>query len=201
MMDAQEWLLDFVRFYRELGFFEEDSHLSDRSIADWIGKRKGLDLSQESCRKDYIILGYLTRVWGVALDAFDSFDFSHAQEVGYGWKLHEDILNGWAGISRGSFRPEGVKSTWQSAEEPIRVEFTLADVPHVLQLEPDLLDGDSFYYYCDLTLMKLAEALNPCIRETGYHFVVWDLGCAALVMCVTPNEKSLIAEGRDANFL
>lgn len=72
---------------------------------------------------------------------------------------------------------------------------------HILQVEPDLLDGESFYYYCNLTLIKLAEALEPYIKETGYHFVVWNLGCAAIVICVTPREKSIISESRGINFL
>jgi hypothetical protein len=200
-MDTQEWLLDFIRFYRNLGFFEDFSHLSDLEIADWIGKRNGLDLSQESCRKDYIVLGYdFPRVWGVSFDIFDSFDFAHAREVGYGWQLHEDILNGWARISRGSFCPECVTATWDSAEEPIMIEFTLGNMRHILQLEPDLLDGN-FFYYCNLTLIKLAEALEPYMKETGDRFVVWDLGCAAIVICVTLREKSMISESRGVNFL
>ena len=204
MKNAQEWLLDFVRFYRDLEFFAEHSNLSDEHLAVWIRQRmlsQGLDLEQEGCREDYLVLGCdRNRVWGVAFDIFDSFDFSHAQEIGYGWQLHEEIVNGWCGISRCSFCPENVRATWLSAEESVRLEFVLADVQHTLCLEPDLLYGDTHYEYCNLTLVKLSVVLEPLMSETDYHFEIWDLGCAAIVMCITAIEKNMIVSNRGAYF-
>jgi hypothetical protein len=204
VVNSQEWLLDFVRFYRDLGFFAEHSDLSDEYLADWIRQRtlsQGLDLEKESCREDYLVLSCdRNRVWGVAFDVFDSFDFSRAQKFGYGWQLHEEIVNGWSGISRGSFCPEDVRATWASAEESIRLEFVLANVPHTLCLEPDLLYGDTHYEYCNSTLLKLSAALESLMSETDYRFEIWDLGCAAIVMCITAIEKNMMVSRRGAYF-
>jgi hypothetical protein len=207
MVDAQEWLLDFLRFYRGLGFFEEYLQLSDEDLADEITRTKalqGLDLNQEISREDYLILNYdQKRVWEVAFDSFDSFNFHRAKDIGYGGQLHEEIVNSWANISRGLFSPTGVKATWQSAEEPIKVEFILADRPHLLSLDPDLImPGDETYYaYIISTLAKLAKSLEPYIKETDHYFTIWDLGCVAMVMLLTPQEKNTIRDIRSATFL
>lgn len=143
-INTEKWLLDFVGFYRKLSFFEEHSQLSDEDLAYWIRQimaQQGMDLNQESCRQDYLVLGCdRKRVWGTA---FDAYDFSKAVGIEYGWKLHEDIVNGWASISRGLFRPKDVKATWTSIEKPIQIEFTLASRSYSLEIEPDLISGAS----------------------------------------------------------
>jgi hypothetical protein len=208
MLDAQEWLLDFLQFYRGLGFFEEHLHLSDEDLADEIIRTKamqGLDLDKEGCREDYLILDDRKRVWGVAFDSFDSFSFQRANDIGYGGQLHEEIVNSWANISKGLFSPEGVTATWRSAEEPINIEFMLANTSYCLELEPDLImpmPGDEAYYFYEiLTLAKLVKSLEPCMKETNHYFTIWDLGCAAMVMLLTPQEKNMIRDIRGANFL
>jgi len=209
MVDAQEWLLDFLRFYRGLGFFEEYLQLSDEDLADEIMRTnalQGLDLNQEISREDYLILNYdRKRVWGVAFDSFDSFNFHRAKDIGYGGQLHEEIVNSWAKISRGLFSPEGVKATWQSAEEHINIEFMLANTSYYLELEPDLImpmPGDEAYYFYEIsTLAKLVKSLEPCMKESDRYFTIWDLGCVAMVMLLTPQEKNMIRDIRSANFL
>lgn len=208
MVNAQEWLLDFLRFYTELGFFEEHLHLSNEELADLLMQimaPQGLDLNQECHREDYLILGYdRKRVWVVAFDSFDSFNFHHAKDIGYGGQLHEEIVNSWANISRGLFSPEGVKATWQSAEEPIKIEFVLlANTSYYLHLEPDLImpGEENYYAYIVSTLTKLAESIKPFMKDIDHYFTIWDLGCVAMVMLLTPHEKSLIRQSRGANFL
>ena len=207
MVDAQEWLLNFLRFYRGLGFFEEHLQLSDEDLADEIMQIKnlqGLDLNKEDCQEDYLILDYDgKRVWVVAFDSFDSFNFHRAKDIGYGGQLHEEIVNSWANISRGLFSPEGVKATWQSAEEPINIEFVLANTSYCLKIEADMImpGEDKYYAYMISTLTKLTESLEPFMKDIDRYFTIWDLGCVAMVMLLTPNEKSLIKESRGANLL
>jgi hypothetical protein len=203
-MNAQEWLLNFVQCYRELGFFEEHSQATDEEVAGWIKQKRlsqGLDLEQESCREDYLVIDCDSkRVWGVSFDLFESFDFSGAQDLGYGGRLHEDILNAWARISRSLFVPESVKAVWPVAEEAIRVEFVVDGQVFNIELESDAID-EMHYGYELSTLTKLATALTPFMERTGSEFKIWDLGCAALVLCVTPEEAKKLVELRGVHLL
>jgi hypothetical protein len=228
MVNAQEWLLDFLRFYRKLGFFEEYLHLSNAELADLLMKIIApQDLEQECHREDFMVLTYdKKRVHYALFDLFNASSFSQIKNIGYGGRLHEEILIGWANISRGLFSPKDIEVTWQSAEEPIKVEFILANKSHNLRIEPDfIMVGDEAYYPYDIsTLAKLAESLEPCMKEVDHYFTIWDLkypatirelecpatigdftirdlGNPALVIILTPHEKGIIKENRGANFL
>ena len=207
LVNTQEWLIDFLRFYRELGFFEEYLHLSNKDLSDLLVQimaQHGLDLNKECHREDYVVLGYdQKRVWAVAFDSFDSFNFHHAKDIGYGGQLHEEIVNSWANISRGLFSPKDIRSTWQSDQEQINIKFVLTNTSYCLKLEPNLImpGEDKHYAYTISTLTKLAEYLEPCLKDIEHSFTIWDLGCVAMVIFLTPHEKSIIKEIRDVNFL
>ena len=188
-MKAQEWLLDFVTFYRKLHFFEQHANLSDDELLNWLkiqlfpyDTRGDFDASN-SWKEDYLFIGFdFSRVWTTSFDAYEGYLYEFQC-------LHEYILHGWAKISRGAFLLQDITVTWESEITPILINFSLDGIPQYIQLQPD-------DFYETSTLLKLAQAINPLISTSRYQYVIWDYFPAASVLVLTLEEKRIIEAER-----
>lgn len=109
MMDDSvlQWLVDAVRFYRSLEFFRDYEGRADRDVAIALA-----DLYQRAWDAPVDPASELAELELLALD--DSRVWWEDTEAGWthGDGVWEWVLEGWARISRGAFRPQQIEERW-----------------------------------------------------------------------------------------
>ena len=116
---AGDWFRETVRFYRQIGFFEEHKALSENDLVETLRRfmREAYyeppDPSSRFADPEVMRLDD-DRVWWEDLEA----DVCAENEV------YSEVLTRLAGISRGALTVVDVGERWESDEGPITVEFT-----------------------------------------------------------------------------
>lgn len=174
--------MEAVHYYRQMGFFEKFSNLSDEELVnklrevDEFSMKSGEDLDLLSIDKD--------RVWWEDMEA-DVFAEN---------KVYVDTLKGWSRIARGAFKPTKITETWRGEEGPVKVEFTLDGIRHCIN--PEFLEDW-------LDLEPVLKKVNELILGSGYQFMVSnDIGDqTAYIVVLTEEEKEKLKHERELEFV
>jgi hypothetical protein len=189
--NLQDWLLEAVRYYRNLDFFQKYKRLSDADIV-----HKFYD-------------EFYSMNTGLRLDNFEDLSLYEADLCLLSWDMkrvfwgdmecdiHPDnrvypiVLSAWKAISRKKFLPKNIRETWDSRSGPIRVEFTYENQP----CEIILTYNDD---WIDLTVI---EHINSFIHETGFQFESCLTDSQDLVLIVLhAEEKRKLKQERGFRF-
>ncbi len=181
-----EWLLQFVTFFRKLGFFPEYAALSDDELArkleslhenEW-GER----IDPQNPFIDLLLLRWdKTRVWWEDTEA----------DVCRENKVYTQTLQEWASISNGTFIPEHIQEKWEDEHGPITVTFTYHQ--QEIQLSPHYLDD-----YIDIDILL---PINHCFRHSGKEFALYEaFDQTAFIVMLTSEEKQKLHNERKWRF-
>jgi hypothetical protein len=184
-------LIPVIRFYRELGFFQQHHTLSDAELADRIEiyQRKAFHSSYNPTNDipDLLLLSYdMERVLWEPLH----------KSTNWSRKAYITTLQELAKISRGAFLPQAIKEIWGGRRGPIWVDFLLAGESH--RLQP--LYNES---WIDLDILR---EINRLIGETDYRFEVCDgatlrVDHEGYILALTANEKQRLEQERGWRFM
>lgn len=180
-------LLRAVQLYRSLGFFDSFRELTNEDLAERLvdayrAKTRGRgDLRRPSELRDLSLLALDTsRTWWEDMES----------DVFRGNEAYVRILNQWAAISRGNFRPERIAEQWHSDQGPIDVSFAVA--------------GREITWSTDVVEWideRLLDTINTLILPTGVQFQHFFTGDqSAFVVALTREERDAIARERPWNL-
>lgn len=180
-------VLAALRYYRSLGFFSDPAAGDDETLLDQLaatGDVAELEMLylQADPLADLVLLSRdEARVWWEDLEA----------DVGDENGVYEATLARWAQISRGAFRPVGIREHWATATGPITVTFAVASAPQ--RLVPEYRD--------DWLDQSLLNPINALIAATGYRFEVFEpFDQTAFVVVLTADEKARLRHERGWRF-
>lgn len=191
MMDESSlrWLLAVVGYYRPLEFFRDYDGRSDRdtalALADLYQRAwdAPVDPASELAELELLALDD-SRVWWEDTDA----GWTHGDGT---W---EWVLEGWARISRGAFRPQRIEERWitgGAGQERTVVRFQLAG--QWIDLHPQTEAG-----FLDLNILY---HLNVHLKESGLRFeMVEPFDETAYLLALRRDEKQRM-EVRGWRFL
>ena len=169
----RRWLLDALAFYRALGFFAVDRALSNEALAEKI---------EQLHREEWGDFDPTDRVADLDLLRLDP-DRVWCDDIGdlalKGNDTYVEILKGWARISRGAFRPEGVREVWTGEGGQVEVRFSLGGQKRMLR--PVVYEDGAVDY-------EILDAVNRWIRGSGLQFEVLETP-PFMIVAVTEGEK------------
>lgn len=179
-MNARNWLVQVVQYYRRNDFFEQYNHLSDEQLADEL---------ESLCREDECTSGrfFWMKDWEVIRydnkrTLTESLDLLYGDDPGsYSFHHAVAIIQKWASISRDVFQPTAIRDTGTSL-----IEFTLNGKRCTVNPWEDP--------------RKLAPQLNSLIAHTNYQFEIWKLDPTCLVTVLTIDEKAKFQAEREWLF-
>lgn len=183
---ARDWLLELVRYYRPLGFFQSHTNSSDDALAQALANLWAEDMSTPLDPSDpYIDLHFLKwdeeRVWWHDTEA----------DVCVGNEVYAAALEEWSDISQGVFIPEAITETWETETGPIWIDFTLKEIQH--RIQPQYLDD-----WIDLSVLN---QINHLIEGTGYRFEAPQTGeQMAFVTVLSTEDKIKLQRERGWQF-
>jgi hypothetical protein len=184
--ESRNWLLEFVRYYRNLQFFYEYKDLPDHDLARQLEsfweEEMGVTFDPSDPKIDLYLLRWdNNRVWWHDTEA----------DVCIGNEVYASTLEDWADISRGVFIPEDVTETWKTSTGPIELDFTYRDKRY--RIDATYLDD-----WLDLNILS---EINQLIREKNYQFEVCNTGeQTGFVTVLTPAEKLQLEAERGWKF-
>lgn len=209
------WLLDAVRFFRNMGFFGEHQHLSDEELANHLDA-----ICQENA--EHSLNEYAAKI-AVQVEAdakraaagekedwdFDMppamadvvlafFDKSRIwwddgeTDIWPEGKIYIKAIHEWSHISRGAFLPQDVKEVWESKDGPTWIELMLNGGRH--RLTPQQHFG-----WLDFGVLG---QVNELIRESGFQFYVVDkeFDQKTCLIVLTEDEKVKLEQERKWGF-
>src|SRR5437868_2921829 len=105
----ERWLLESVRFFRQLGFFARHSALPDEALARMLDashrEEWGVPLDGAGDLADLQLLKWdEDRVWWEDIEA----------DICDGNQVYIEVLQAWSRISRGAFLPARIQERWES---------------------------------------------------------------------------------------
>lgn len=182
---SDKWLLQSVQYFRSLGFFAEYAALSDEQLATHLTQaameRHGV-IDPADQLADLMLLSLdEQRVW------WDDTEADVCAEN----KVYVDTLAGWSKISRGAFKPENIRETWDHESGPIHVEFEHQGKK--ITLHPSFQDD-----YIDLNIL---QSINKIVADTGIQFRVHAIfDQTAFIVALTQDEKRKLEKDRGWKF-
>jgi len=185
-LNDTEWGLEFVDFFRSLGFFKEYEQLSNSHLAavlvDMLRLEMKENLDPSDPLADLLLLKYDDgRVW------WDDTEADVCAEN----QVYRETLEEWGRISLGAFLPTEIQENWQGAEGPIEISFKLNGSP--LTLHPRYMDD-----YLDLAILS---GINTAILGTGIQFAVHEIfDQTAFILALTMDQKRRLQEQRRWRF-
>lgn len=209
--DARAWLVAKVRAYRAFGFFQSKEDRG-RVTGDEPGFRHvpiGLPLAAYGRMDDAQVADVILRrheaEWGQPFDPeeddaavrvaeHDAWRMARidAECVAHGEDAYVDVLLALARISRGGFRPEDVRESWDAPEDgPVRVSFTLEGEPREIALD---VSGD---YLDD----RVVDDVNMMLVGQGWRFERVETGDQSmLLVALSPRERRALEEEHGWRF-
>jgi hypothetical protein len=169
---------DVIRFYQQFGFFAgAEAAIVVQEYRAGHGKSPNASKPWD----DVFLLAYSeSDVWSDDPEA----------DVCAENKVYSEVLPQWAQISHGSFAPSGVTEHWESDSGPISVNFQLAG--RKVSVVPKYLDD-----WIDLEVLR---QINVLIAPSGRQFECAVDGNFALVLCLTPEQKTTMQNQRQFPF-
>lgn len=204
-MTEQEWVLETIKFYRPMDFFNEYSGLTDEQLADSLiahnAQSDGQDYLQmyfeakdeaaqeheeweivgpEAIADMVLVSGDNNRVWwnDGETDIFPE------------GKIYITFLQECSRISRGSFLIENIEEQWQQGKLE-SVDFDWKD--ERWQIFPS-----DMYGWIDFEIL---QQINALIRESGYQiFTHWVGDQTTFIVVLTAEEKQKFESERNWSF-
>jgi len=182
----QEWLLQTIKYFRSVGFFEKHSRLSDHELAtmltQWREEQWSEGYDPSSKLSELSLLSWdEDRVWWKDTEA----------DVCSGRTVYKKTIKEWGNISRGAFLPESIQETWKSEEGPVEISFTHDG--RLIILHPEYLED-----YIDLGLLV---QINALISDTGLQFELYKpFDQTGFVLVLTADEKGRLQTERGWRF-
>lgn len=193
-VDPEAWLLEAVRFFRELGFYAARAGRSDRQVASALRSRERARLRRQDApasgapfdpagpHPDLDLLRWdEERVWWEDTES----------DVAPGNGVYVATFRRWAAISRGAFRPRRLREEWTADGLQVDVRFELDGAAQRLTSR-DRSD------YLDLGFLR---KINRLVQGSGYRF---ELHAAfdqtAFVTVLTAAEKRRLTRERGWRF-
>jgi hypothetical protein len=179
-------LVESVGYFRSLGFFKSQSDLSDSELLDRIQRtheaKWGEPIEGGEPHADLALLrADRERVWWNDLEA-DALE---------GNRVYIDTLSAWGRISRGWFRPRGIREKWGGTEGPVEIAFQQDGKP--LTLRPAWIDA-----WIDLQLV--CEINRTLTGRPGLLSVYSTFDQTAFVVALTPQERAQLERERGWQF-
>jgi len=153
-MEPRKWLVEALRFFKELGFFREYSEFSLDELADKLEQKQeeewGETFDPADRLSDLDLLRWDSeRVWWRDTEA----------DVCEENKVYENTLREWSAISRGSFLPTCVGESWQSENGPVCISFRMHGCVRAIVAK----------YIEDYIDMSILRSINEVMRS-DYRF-------------------------------
>jgi len=169
---------DVVRFYQQLGFFAG----SDPAyVVQRYAEEHGAPPDPGKLWDDVFLLGCAEgEVWADDPEA----DVCADNEV------YSRVLPQWARISHGAFAPAGITEDWEGESGPITLSFRLGGQP--ASVSPNYQD--------DWIDLEVLGQINALIASSGRQFECAVDGNFALVLCLTPEQKTTMQTQRQFPF-
>jgi hypothetical protein len=178
-----DWTVNSVRYFRDLGFFEEHGELSEDALAARIEVRHlaqwGTLFDPADPLADLQLLQYdPERIWWKDTEA----------DVCPGNNVYVRVLEEWARISRGYFLPQKVSEKWLS-KRSVTVEFVFEGIPR--RVIPKYRDD-----YLDVSILGEINKLLAVGRFELYE----PFDQTAYVVFLTNEEKRRLERERQWRF-
>lgn len=203
----EEWLLETLRYYRQLHFFEQYQQLSDNELIVEIldkTRKTGNWYDLQMRRDEAVLLLDTQRVITIAFDS--SYDNIYLVNLNTALREFQHL----AQISRGVFSPQNITAyyinyenekistwselnkyltglTWMEQLNPFHkhkaiLEFELDRAKHsvVVGVEPSIVAGQ----------------INHLLKDTGHEFVLCRISPEGLLMFLSQEEKQKIQSER-----
>jgi hypothetical protein len=166
---------------RDIGLFRGQAALTDADLGAYV--QEELDAEWGEIPEDDPYIEVLVaaldrdRVWWRDLEA-DAFE---------GNDVYVEVLQEWAQISGGSFKPESIEETWESEDGPVTVRFLDGGKP--VELHPSYDDG-----WID---PGIVIPINELLADSGLRFeFLQAFDQTAFVMALEDREReALLARG------
>lgn len=177
--DFRAWLLEQLRALRSLDFFKADRELSDEELRDKIladMEEWGEDLTQFRVTPCYVAQYDPERVFYQDMEEDLCLEES-------GWI---EIIQNWASISRGVFKPENITAKMNEYEKSVDIEFDHGTKHHTTKFK---LDGD----WLDPGILT---RFDEFVEEAGYMYMTEgsDHGQCCFVVVVNDQERRRLRE-------
>ncbi len=182
---TDQWLLEAVRYFRQLGFFEHYAQ-SDDELAEIEERRLqeewGDDWDPLVEHPDLFLLAHDSRrVWWMDMEA-DVFPGNNA---------YVRSLSEWGAISRGAFQPEKIREEWKGEKGPIFLDLT--HMGRTYRISPK--------YWGDYLDIEILSELNRIIRDTGIQFEPYEnFDQTCFIVALTAEEKRRLRVERKWQF-
>ena len=170
-----QWLLESVKYFRAIAFFETYRSQTDEELAATLRRLHHEEFDEDfdpfDAYSDLLLLRWdSNRVWWQDTEADVCIDN----------RVYEETIREWGVISRGQFLPQNVQEEWHSDEGPIEISFSLQG--QAIQFQPNYLDD-----YIDTSILGV---INRLIRRSGYQFEIYEsFDQTVFVVAVTAEEK------------
>jgi hypothetical protein len=169
---------DVVRFYQQLGFFVG---ADPAAVIEEYTARHGTPPKAGNRWDDVFLLACADgEVWSEDPEA----------DVCAENAVYSEVLPEWSRISHGAFVPTGLSEHWESDHGPITLSFEL-DGWHAI-VSPNYLND-----WIDLDVL---QKINQLIADSNRRFESAVDGNFALVLCLTPEQKSAMQTLRQFPF-
>lgn len=176
-------LLEIVRYFQKMGFFEDLKGLSDRDTAARIRDRLNdlwerpvFEITDDPQGIDLAVLATdRTRVF-----------FKELESAVPGENVLAGVIERLAAISDGAFAPEGVVESWLGERGPVELTFELGG-----REESVVADG------AKILDMRMIDQINELLFVTPYRFMVCDnLGMEPFIAMLTEQEAARLEAKR-----
>lgn len=177
-LSTTETIPERVKAFRAIGLFADRTDVTDAQLGTEIetamAESWGDQLKSDDPLMDlFVAEGDGTRVWWQDLES----------DVVAENQIYAGVLEDWAHISAGAFKPTAMSETWAGDTGPITVGFELDGVRH--ELRPAYLD--------DWIDPRIATPINDLIAPSGRRFEFFKaFDQTAFVMALTPGERAAL---------
>lgn len=186
--DSGVWLWEAVPYFRALGFYPNEQHLSDGELIEHIRAYHSedwddllLDAKDMAAADLWLLTPDTSQTW-----------FHDLEGVYRGESMYTRSLEEWAVLSRGAFTPTEVAETWASEHGPVNVTFSFRGETHTF-VHPD---GDD-----DFIDLRIVRWINQLIQPSQYRLEACDsLGDCRFIVALTPEEKEQLKRERGWAF-
>lgn len=178
-----ENLIEIISYYRPFGFLENLSGIPIEEAVEKLQSRLGpsFEPGWPKWETDSLAIFDENRFWFSDLES----------DVCEGNEVYLKVVQEWADISRGVFKPEQIQETWKSPKGPVRIDFHLNGTPQQIKAA----------YYDDFVDLGLLQQINLLIKDCGYRFEALESeDQLALVLVLSPEEKRRLEMERGWRF-
>ena len=184
------WLEEALDYYKPLGFFQ---HLKGEEEAVVRALHKSLiETSADTITTEDLDAPEFD-LFFLSLDPFRSLysvmDFGDFLAPGN--DAYVSSLEALGNISRGTFKPQNIKETWDTPDGPIRIHFDLDGQKRELKVETW---GGAFDF-------RILLQLNALLEKTEYRFEMAPMDDILFVTVLKAEEKTRMEQDRELSFM